>query len=338
MQDNFLIRKIMNEEQISVVNEVAAQYWQQDQDQITDALLSIEIIKRTGGKIMGFFPKFKEFPPVFFKVYFYDRGFRFEVEGLKTANALASIHNIRVPRIINILPEHRAILMEKKTWQDSDSQIKRFFVNSLNINWEHIGAWLRNFHDSKITQDKNEYFIRKKFEKIASHLESLKPLFTRKQLETMDSLIISVKDYIATHSYEWVISHGDFGLDNIKISVSGLQVIDFEDSQMAPREFDIINCLTRLEYTSYFPHNSGEYYKICHEFLEGYKLHFCTTLISNFIYLLIKLDMIESYYRREKGKAGKGYKKLFYSYYEREGIKRLCQWLDRVNSGGLLND
>ena len=319
------------QEHLSVVHEVAAQYWQQKKDQVTHVLHSIEVIKRTGGKIMGFFPRYADFPPVFFKVYFYDRGFQFEVDGLMAANSMPQVAGIRVPTIVSILPEKKAILTEKRAWQDSSSELRRFFVRSLKIDWGRVGLWLRNYHDSKVSLSKNEYFIRKKLQKIQTHLEKLRHLFTGEQQEKMNMIIRSSQDYLNTHACDWVISHGDFGLDNIKISDSTMDIIDFEDSQMAPRDFDILNFLTRLEYTGYFSHKKRTYIRICRDFLNGYGLKLPVTPIYNFFYLLIKLDMIETYYRRRRNTTSKIIQKNIYFYFEKEGLRRLNRWLHIIN-------
>ena len=122
---------------------------------------------------------------------------------------------------------------------------------------------------------------------------------------------------------DWIIS---------KYPGSVLDIIDFEDSQMAPREFDILNFLTRLEYTSYFPHPKGTYPQISREFLDGYGMQVTCTPGNNFFYLLIKLDMLETYYRRRKENAIPSRQKSIYSYFEKEGLKRILKWLEKDNS------
>ena len=323
-------RKEKYQQHLAVVHETAAQYWEQAASQAGDAFNAIEIIKYTGGKMAGFFPAYAGFPPVFFKVYFYERGFQFEVEGLTAANAMPPVPGMRVPVVVIIFPEKKAVLTEMHIWEDTTSPLKRFFVQSLNIDWRRIGFWLRNFHDSKVSHTRNDYFLRKKFEKTASHMESLKPLFTVEQYRKMDIIIETAREHFSTQPCEWVISHGDFGLDNIKKSGDSLDIVDFEDCQMAPREFDQINFLSRLEYSGYFPHRQENYRKICREFLDGYGLELPVTPTYNFFYLLIKLDMLESYHRRRKGKSSGFLNQARYSYFEYLGKNRLNFFLEGV--------
>jgi thiamine kinase-like enzyme len=245
------------------------------------------------------------------------------------ANSMPQVAGIRVPTIVSILPEKKAILTEKRAWQDSSSELRRFFVRSLKIDWERVGLWLRNYHDSKISLSKNEYFIRKKLQKIQTHLEKLRLLFTGEQQEKMNMIIRSAQDYLNTHACEWVISHGDFSLDNIKISDSTMDIIDFEDSQMAPRDFDVLNFLTRLEYVSYFPHKPGAYDKICRQFQDGYGMYLPHTPVFDFFYSFVKLDMIETYFRRRNEKNCEIHKKLIYLIFERKGKNRLVKFLEK---------
>ena len=286
------------QQHLAVVHETAARDWGLETSQIGDALKSIEIIKYTGGKMAGFFPAFADFPPVFFKVYFYKRGFQFEVEGLTAANAMPPVPGMRVPAVVTIIPEKKAILTEMHIWEDTTSPLKRFFVQSLNIDWRRIGFWLRNFHDSKVSFTRNDYFLRKKFEKDRLPHGVFKPLFKVEQYRKMDIIIETAREHFSTQPCEWVISHGDFGLDNIKRSGDSLDIVDFEDCQMAPREFDRINFLSRLEYSGYFPHRQENYRKICRAFQEGYGMELPPSPVYDFFYLLVKLDMLETYFRR----------------------------------------
>jgi len=210
---------------MQVVHQVAAAYWQQPVDKVLSQLGSIEVLKFTGGKVAGNFPAHKSFPSVFFKVYFYDRGYRFETAGLKAAAEMTPVEGVRVPSVIAFMPEQKAILLEKRAWEDTSSPWKRLWVNKLGIDWFKVGAWLRAFHDTQTTYEKNDYFLRKKFEKFESHLNDLKHLFTPDQVDKMNQIYNSAREYFEKNQCEWVISHGDFGLDNIKKSGSKLEII-----------------------------------------------------------------------------------------------------------------
>lgn len=322
---------MLDQDKISVIQNVALKYWGSDLSQGNVQLSSIKIVKVTGGKVMGFFPAYSDFPEVFFKVYFFDRGFQFESDGLIAANSMAEVPGVQVPKVVAIFPEYRTVLIKKNEWQDSSSELRRFFVQSLNIDWKKVGLWLRNFHDSRISLEKNEYFLKKKIQKIESHMEALRTLFTDSQRAKMNSIIQIARDYLSTNKCEWVISHGDFGLDNIKVAGKELHIIDFEDCQMAPREFDLLNLLTRLEYTRYFPNNKGVFDKIRDQFLDGYGLELSFTPIYDFLYLLISLDLIESYHRRRRAISGWTYKQVLYQNFEWSNIRKLEKWLDIVN-------
>ncbi len=174
------------DDQLPIIHQVAASYWQQDEARIRTFLDSITVIKRTGGKVAGILPAYKEFPSVFFKVYFYDRGFRFETAGLQAVAAMPAVEGVRVPSVIAIMPEYKAILLEKHSWEDTSSPWKRLWVNKLGIDWFKVGKWLRTFHDTQVTFERNDYFLRKKYEKFESHLNALKHLFTPAQVEKMN--------------------------------------------------------------------------------------------------------------------------------------------------------
>lgn len=127
---------------------------------------------------------------------------------------------------------------------------------------------------------------------------------------------------------EWVLSHGDFLIGNIKLSGKTMDVIDFEDCQMAPREFDIINFITRLEYLEYFPHRKSAYQSVKNAFLNGYGIQLdMSSPLNKFLYLYVKLDMLETYHRRRKLNQTPLYQKLIYAYFERNGLIRLRKWL-----------
>lgn len=309
---------------MEVVHLVAASYWQQPVHEVLEQLESIDVLKFTGGKIAGILPAHQNFPSVFFKVYFYDRGFRFETTGLQAAVAMAPVEGVRVPSLIAIMPEHKAILLEKRTWENTSSPWKRLWVNRLGIDWFKVGTWLRAFHDTQTTYEKNDYFLRKKYEKFESHLNDLKHLFTPDQVDKMNQIYESAREYFDKNDCEWVISHGDYGLDNIKKSGSTLEIIDFEDCQSAPREFDVLNFLGRIEFTSYFPNRSKNYSCIRKQFLEGYGFPInLANPSASFFSLLIKLDIIESYHRRRHNPRIAPHQNWTYRYFEYQELSNL---------------
>lgn len=316
-------------DQLPVIHHVAAIYWQQDESQIKSSLDSIVVIKRTGGKVAGFLPAFQDYPSTFFKVYFYERGFRFETAGLQAASQMPQLEGVSVPRVVAILPEYQAILSERRAWLDTTSQWKRFMVSSLKIDWAWVGAWLRAFHDSQVLSERNDYFLRKKFEKIEAHLAALQHLFTPAQLEKMRHIVESARVHFKTGPCQWVLSHGDFGLDNIKKLADGsLEIIDFEDCQPAPREFDILNCLARLEYAGSFPYRPATYQVIHDGFLQGYGMPLERSPIYDFFYLLIKLDMLETYERRKEEDQLNSLQKIKFCRFSNLVFNTIILWLE----------
>jgi len=316
------------QQQLAVVHQSATAYWQTDLVDNRKDLDAIQVVKVTGGKMAAILPAHNGFPSVFCKVYFYDRGFQFEVAGLQAADAMPLVSGVRVPAVISVMPQFKAIISERRSWHDSASPIKRFFIQSLRVDWANIGAWLRQFHDSQVSSERNDYFLRKKFEKIAAHIQVLSPLFTNAQLGQMEHIIQSAREYFKTTPVEWVISHGDFGLDNIKFADGIMDIIDFEDCQPAPRAFDILNFLTRLDYTGRFPHRYSTYDRIRSEFLSSYGMPLEPTPAANLFYLLIKLDMIESYQRRQVVESAWLYSTTVYRHFKLAGLKQLTNWLD----------
>lgn len=314
-------------DQMNVVSQVAAEYWHVPLEESVKHTDSIEVVKFTGGKVSGFFPAIKDKPSVFFKVYFYDRGFRFETAGLQAAAAMPPVEGVRVPSVITIMPEYKAILMEKRTWEDTSSPWKRLWVNKLGIDWFRLGAWLRAFHDSQTTYERNDYFLRKKFEKFESHLNDLKHLFTPDQVEKMNRIYDSAREYFEKNECEWVISHGDFGLDNIKKSGATLEIIDFEDCQPAPREFDILNCLVRLEYVKELPVGRSPYRQIKEQFEHGYGPFSFQPVVHDFFYLFIKLDKLETYSRRRVLTSHSQFYRIMYQLFESADGINLKSWL-----------
>lgn len=290
------------------------------------------MIKRTAGRVSGFLPQFRDYPSVFFKIYFKDYGYYFERQGLLAASSMSPMEGIHSPHLIQVIPEYKAFILERRFWKDTETEVKRFFLKSLNYDWHKIGAWLRNFHDSKVDTKVNDYFIEWKFSKIQQHLQTLHNLFSPEERDKMKVVVNEAKNFLKTDHSEWVLSHGDFLIGNIKLSDSNMMdVIDFEDCQMAPREFDLINFLTRLEYLKYFPHKKDAYKEVQNSFIKGYGLQINrSTPLSQFLYLYVKLDVIETYFRRRKLKQTPLYQKAIYQYFEKNGLMRLKDWLKQL--------
>lgn len=305
------------------IYDIAAQLWKKDKQELVEELRGIKIIKQTTGKMMGIFPPFSDFPSVFFKIYYYERGFHSEVNGLSATQTMTQIHGVNTPAVIKVIPEKMTVLTESRNWQNTSSALRRLFINLSEYDWKKLGEWLRAFHDSKPSTEANTYFLRKKFEKVTSLKNTSSHLFSREELEQMDEIIRAAKTHFEKFPCEWVISHGDFGLDNVKVGSSGMDIIDFEDCQMAPREFDILNFLTRLDYTARFPHRPKTFDHISSEFLSGYGPYETCKLVHDFLYLLIKLDMTESYSRRRSVTSLPLWNRLIYRYFERQNLRIL---------------
>ncbi len=313
--------KTPSTEQMRIVALVAAKFWQVPLDQVVDQIDTIEVVKFTGGKVSGFLPAHSETSSVFFKVYT-NNAFRFEQAGLEAAALMPKIEGVSTPTVLAMMPEYKAVIMKKRTWEDTDSPWKRLWVNRLGINWYNVGAWLRVFHDTQVTNERNNYFLRRKYEKFESHIADLKHLFNLEQLQKMDQIYQSAREYFEKETTEWVLSHGDFGLANIKKTSNELEIIDFEDCQPAPRAFDIINLIARLEHYSYVLHSHSAFDEFTEKFLEGYNKQVQQNVSTKFIYLLIKLDMIETYYRR-KNTATNLITRSVFSYYQYGVFKSL---------------
>lgn len=143
-------------DQLVVIHDLACHYWSADCSQMETYLSKIVVIKRPGGKVSGFLPAFQDKPSVFFKVYFYERGYRFETAGLQSASDMPQVDGVRIPSMVAIMPEHKAILLERRTWEDTSSPWKRLWVNRLGIDWFKVDKWLRDFHDTQVTTDRND--------------------------------------------------------------------------------------------------------------------------------------------------------------------------------------
>lgn len=313
------------EAQLEVLHQAITAFWGQDAAEAADALGGIRVVNAYhGGKIMGTVPAFAGKPAAFFKVYFYERGFKFESAGLRAANAMPPVHGVSVPRVVAVMPEFLAILTEHKNWEDNRSALRRYFVRSLGIDWERVGHWLRAFHDSQGPQPPNDAFVRYKMNKIELHLQALGHHFTPDQVDRMRQIIEGAQASFARGAGDWVLSHGDFGLSNIQTSGDGIDIIDFEDCQVAPRSFDLLNCLVRLDYLRTFPHLPGAYCSVERELLAGYGMPLAHTPVEDFLTLLIKLDILESYERRKKEKPQfNPIQRMVFCYFQWQGISKI---------------
>ena len=318
---------------MQIVAQVAAQFWQEPVEKVLDLIDTINVLKFTGGKVAGILPSHSAAPPVFFKVYT-NNAFRFEQAGLEAAARMPLVEGVSTPTVLSIMPEYKAVIMEKRTWEDTDSPWKRLWVNRLGINWYNVGVWLRAFHDTQITNERNNYFLRRKYEKFESHLADLKHLFSIEQLQKMDQIYQSAREYYENETTEWVLSHGDFGLANIKKSGNELEVIDFEDCQPAPRAFDFLNCFTRMEYSNALPHGRTQNQQSKNGFLNGYGTKLQYSAGDEFLEVLIRLDLLRGYYYREANRALSRQQRVIFYFFRKESLRRIKEFLS-VSHGNI---
>lgn len=319
--------KTPTSEQMQIVAQVAAQFWQVPLEQVIDLIYTIEVVKFTGGKVAGFLPAYGALPSVFFKAYFYDRSYSFEKAGLEVAARMPSVEDVSTPIVLANLPQYKAVIIEKRTWEDTDSPWKRLWVNRLGINWYNVGAWLCAFHDTQITNERNDYFLRRKYEKFESHVADLKHLFNSEQLQKIDQVYQFAREYYENKTTEWVLSHGDFGLANIKKSGNKLEIIDFEDCQPTPRAFDFLNCFIRMEYTDALPRGRTQYQQSKKDFLNGYRTELQFSAGDVFLELLIRLDLLRSYYYREANRALSRQQRVIFYFFRKESLRRIKEFL-----------
>ncbi|MBW6474619.1 MAG: aminoglycoside phosphotransferase family protein [Anaerolineaceae bacterium] len=289
----------LTQTQTSVLQKVVAKYWQQEATQLTDRLDGITIINKTPPKIVGFIPEYKYFPAAFFKIYFAERSYENEVMGYKLANTIHPIGNIRVPKIIELLPEQSAILLEKIPMQDSLIEIRRIFYKKSEINWNHLGNWLRAFHDTEPLSTENRGFIEYSQSRLDQHLKQVGHLFRPNQVEAIKNISLSAKDYVDQNSIDWVNMHGDFNIDSIKLSKSATFIIDFERLTVAPRTYEVINFLAALQFSIYFLYRKSFFHWFLNEFLEGYGIQIESTPLNHFFYLKTIFDLIAHYDKRK---------------------------------------
>lgn len=319
-------------DQMQVIVKASAEFWQVPIEYAANQLDAIKIIKFTGGKVSGVLPSCSDFPSVFFKAYF-NNAFLFEKAGLEAAAKMPMVEGVRTPTVLSIMPDQKAIIMEKRSWEDTSSPWKRLWVNRLGIDWFKVGKWLRAFHDTQVTTERNDYFLRKKFEKFEFYLNELQSLFSETQLGKMRAIAQNAKEYFQNNTCEWVISHGDFGLDNIKKSGSELEIIDFEDCQPAPRAFDLLNCIIRMNHFFLRPRVRFHNQRINNCLLAGYGYTFQLSPGEKFLELLIRLDLLETYKRRANDKSIDLHKKAVYSFFKNQKLNEISFFINKhVNS------
>lgn len=315
--------------QLKTVYNVAAKYWRQDLHKIDYDLSSIKILNRTGSKIVVLLPKFEKQPPAICKIYFSGNGYQNECEGFRIANSIKPVGNITVPKVLQLFPEDQAIITEKINLSDSRLDFFRIFKKRKLINWQDVGKWLRNFHDLNIEHESNNSFIENRFRRINQQLRKLERLFKPDQINKMGTIINTAHANIKDSSIEWVTSHGDFGLGNIKISYASTYIIDFENVTKSPRGHEVINFLAGIESTIYFLYRNKLFKSFFNEFLDGYGMRFKPNPLNNFFYLLTKLDMIANYERR-KSVRRISVDKFFSNYLQQEVRKTLSHWLGDI--------
>jgi hypothetical protein len=317
-----------------ILSEVAAAYWQEDRRQLSEALKLIVVVKNTDRKVIGLLPAYKRFPAAFVKIYPPDGVAKFNAEykGLLVANQLEQCDGIRSSMPIGVDMDRRAIFVHRRDYLDTDTAWKRFFVQSLPIDWRAVGSWLRRFHDSSITRDCNHDFLARVERQIGARLDRLRSEISAEQGERIMRIVDQAKASIMTQRYEWVSSHGDFGLANIRCFENTIEIIDFERFTSAPREFDILYCLVRLEKSNCFPQRREVFERIRSQFCAGYGM---TPSISPMYRLLVVYSMLElvyGYYRHRKSRSWRRADQWIAFYLKWHSVRRLNHWLDEFGT------
>jgi len=255
-------------------------------------------------------------------VYFRGDGFVNEIKGINAANSFAPIGNITTPKVLKVFPEYNAIITEFVRMRDSRSAFRGSFISKSKINWKDVGTWLRNFHDSEISSSQNKTFIEHKIQKSSEQLEKFSPLFSDDQIKNYKIKTRTAKADLRDHSLEWVFSHGDFHTGNIQISGKSTYIIDFENTTMTPRGYEVIYFLSCLEATIHFLFRKRKFRCLESEFLKGYGMEFSPNPSTDYFYLIGKLDMIAYYHKRFNTTRNK-LLKLIFSFLEKEIAKSL---------------
>ena len=315
--------------QLKVTQEVAANFWDQDITHLDKALSSIKVLNRTGSKIVCLLPEYESYPQCICKVYFSGQGFQNELKGYQAAQSFKPIENISVPAIIKFLPEKNAIITEKRSLRDSRLDLLKCLNVNQTISWQNVGRWLKNFHDSQVSSSPNDQFLEKKFDRLYQHLKKYGDLFTADEVSRIKKVVSSAQSFIGGHAQEWVISHGDFGLGNIKTSRATTYVIDFENVTMTPRGYEMVKFLSGLQSTIYFLFRENRYESLAQAVLNGYGTMIEPNTLNIFFYLLTKIDMIAKY-SQHIAAPGLRIDKPFYALMRKSLIASLPQWLEHV--------
>jgi len=315
-------------DQLKVVHKVASNYWGQEINKINGALSSIKVLNRTGSKIVCLLPSFGEFPQCICKIYFSGDGYQNEQKGYLAASTIKQVYKVDVPRVLQLFPENNAIVTEKIDLKDSRFDLTKIFAKNQIINWENLGLWLRRFHDSNISYSPDELFFQNKITRFENHVNKLGSLFEHKHIKKLDSIKQLAQAYFATNSQEWVFSHGDFGIGNIKTSSLLTYVIDFENVRMTPRGYEVVNFLSGLQSTIYFVNRKSTYKLLCDDFLRGYGTCINPNPLNTFFAQLTKLDIISNC-KKQLATPGIHFGKPMYFYLEKSVIKSLRERLDK---------
>ncbi|MBW6474620.1 MAG: aminoglycoside phosphotransferase family protein [Anaerolineaceae bacterium] len=320
----------MRPERETTITKVISEFWQLDEgSRIPHDISVLTNVFRTGWKFVGFLPSFQEYPPAVLKVYFQGDGFDHEVKGISAANSFPPIGNVTTPKVLRIIPEYKAIITEYIKMHDSRSALRWIHVGNQSVNWKDLGSWLRSFHDSETTNQQNKTFIEHKIQKSYDQIEKFATRFSDNHVKQINSLISAAHEDLSHNLIEWVISHGDFHTGNLKISGNSTYIIDFENTTITPRGYEVIHFQSCIEATIYFMFRKQMFCLLSKEFLDGYGIVFPLNTLNNYFCLLGKLDTI-SYYHKRKNKTKNIFTKIMFYLLEHQTIKALAKWVDLI--------
>lgn len=310
----------MNHRQLSSVHDIASEYWGRKVDHIDDLLTGLTIINSEPYKLVGFLPEYQQFPSVLFKIFKREFDYQNEINGYKLANTIAPIGDITTPEILRILPDHSAVLIKKIPMQDTLREIRRLSYRNSKVNWINVGKWLRAFHETELlSKDKQKFFDDLHY-RVDKHLKKVGHYFQTAQIEMINDLKRSTRDYMDQHTIEWENMHGDFNIDSIKISLHATYIIDFERLTVAPRRYEVISFLAALQFSSHFIYRKEFFSCLSNDFLKGYGVQIEPTPLNNYFYLKTILDLIAYCHFRES--TSKSFvKKLGYNLLKNDMIK-----------------
>jgi len=188
---------------------------------------------------------------------------------------------------------------------------------------------LKKFHDSQVNSVPNEQFLREKFDRIYQHLGKYGALFSADETRSLKQVISSAQSFIGNNTQEWVLSHGDFGLGNIKTSGSMTHIIDFENVTMTPRDYEATKFLSGIQSTVYFLYRHNRYESFSQDFLKGYETTIEPNPLNKFFYILTKIDMIAKY-SEHITTPGLHINKILYTSLRNRLIASLSDWLEHI--------